>query len=167
MNDMPKETTNKRVDISYVEQRYSFARKEQWVSKFFIAFILSFLIVGLLGLFGNGPISNQTISGGMYNIEYPQFLRMDTPSELYINLQNPPDTTVISFANSYIKDVQIKQITPTPESVEIADNHLQFSFVTSSEGTIAFSLQPERSGSKELEIGIQGDVTSIKQFVYF
>lgn len=167
MNDEPKKTSNKKVDISFLEKRYSFAQKEQRVNTFFVVFMIFFLILGFLGLFGSGPISEKTFSGDIYKIEYNQFLRQDTPTELYISLKNPPDTTVISFTNSYIKDVQIKQVTPVPKSVELVNNRLIYRFDTSGTGIIAFSLQPERPGSKELEIGVQGDVTRVKQFVYF
>lgn len=167
MADQEQESSQNKGNISYVDQRYKFARKEQWVNKFFIVVALSFLTLGVLGLFGSGPVSDQTISNSFYEIEYHQFLREDTPTDLYISLKNPPDTTVVSFTNSYIKEIHIKQITPTPESVEIKNNRLYYSFVTSSAGTIAFNLQPERSGSKELEIGVQDDITRIKQFVYF
>lgn len=167
MADQEQESSPNKRSINYVDERYPFAQKEHRVNKFFIMFMVSFLILGISGLFGDGPISEQTLSGDIYKIEYHQFLREDTRTGLYISLKNPPDTTVISLTNSYIKDVQIKQVTPTPESVEITDNRLHYSFVTDSGGTIAFSLQPKRSGPKELEIGVQDDFTRINQFVYF
>lgn len=167
MATQEKDNSQTKENIQYVDQRYTFARKEEWLKKFFLLFMISFLTLGILGLFGSGPISEQTLSGGSYIIEYNQFLRKDTPSELYISLENPPDTTVISFAVSYLKDVQIKRVTPDPESVEIKDNRLHYSFATNGSGTIFFGIQPDRSGSKELEIGVLGDVRKIKQYVYF
>lgn len=126
-----------------------------------------FLTLGLLGLFGSGFLSETILSANSYSVEYQKFLRQDTPSDIYISLDNPPDTAVVSLPNSYIKHVHLKKITPAPESVEIENQQLRYSFVTNASGVIAFKVQPEKMGIKELELDVSGEQTTIRQYIYF
>ncbi|HLR32573.1 MAG TPA: hypothetical protein VK074_08785 [Fodinibius sp.] len=168
MTDSQNESFRENNNIGYVKQRYPFIQKEQWVQKIFLTGVALFLGLGILGLYGEGYLSKKTISGSNYEIEYQQFLRSQTSTELYINLKQSDDTTVVSLPGKYIKQVKIEQISPTPESAKVGkNNRLQYNFVTSDNGTIAFYLRPQWLGAKEIEVGVQNETTVIKQFVYY
>lgn len=152
--------------MELVEQRYSFEKKELRIHKIFGVLMLLFLTAGMLGLFGDGILSSSKVETSEYEITYDRFVRNESPSELYIHLKNAKETTTISFSKEYSERVEIKNTVPSPETVEIKDGLLVFTFNTSRQGVIAFYLWPVESGSTELELSVQDDINYLSQYVF-
>lgn len=169
-NESEEDRSSNKLHISFIEERYSFAQKEQWVQKVFMVGMGIFLILGLLGFFGSGYLSKKVFSADNFDIEYHQFTREETTTSLLIHLKgstNTADTTTVSINEDYYRDVRIEQVVPDPASVEIRASNIYFTFNTTDTGTILFYLKPERLGTKTLEIGIQDEREKLHQFVFF
>lgn len=153
--------------VESIEERYSFARKELRLQKVLVVVLFCFILVGLLGLFGDGYFSERTISAENYEIEYQQFVREETPTELTIHLKKVSENISVSFNDDYVRQVRIEQVLPEPENMWIEDNRLFYSFGSSSEGSVIFYLNPERSGAKTLSLSVQDELHQLTQYVYF
>lgn len=166
-NQEEKDSGKEERNIHLVEKRYSFVQKEWKVQRIFEVLMILFLAAGFLGLFGEGVLSEKTISGDGFEVKYQQYLRVKTPTELLVYLNNPPDTTVISFNSTYLEEVKIEQIVPQPIAAKTQNWRLFYTFNTASGGQIMFYLMPESPGKKELDLQIHQEVSRIEQFVYF
>lgn len=153
-------------DIELVEERHSFEKRELRIHKIFGVCMVLFLTAGLLGLFGDGMVSSQKIEASEYEITYDRFVRNESPTELFVHLENAEKTTTISFNEAYTEKVEIKNIVPSPASVQIKNGLLVLNFNTSREGVIIFYLWPIESGSAELELSVQDDINYLSQYVF-
>ncbi len=166
-NKANKKTDAKYKDIHSVEETYNFSKKEWRVQRYGKIFLAVFILIGLLGLFGGGLLSKRVIIEKDYKIKYQLIVREESPHKLYVYLQNPSDTTTISFNTSYLEDVQLSQTMPPPASAKTTDERIFYSFNTASTGVIIFYLLPDNAGFKDLYLQIGNERQHLEQFIYF
>jgi hypothetical protein len=156
-------------DITEIEKFISQQQKEWLIFRIAWVFMGLVLIAAALGLFGNGPISEQTYVAHKVHITYQKFMRADKESELYIGLQDQDlgQETTIGINNDYLKKVKIYQVVPQPAAVEIRDNTLLYRFRSVTNGFISFYLSPQHTGSQPLVITVGGKKMRFNQFIYF
>lgn len=168
MDDQEKRDSHgDKFDITLVEKKTDFNRKERKVQRYAAALMLLFLLAGLLGFFGGGVVSKTKISLNGFEVKYQQYLRENTPSRLVIYLSGDTDSTTVSFNKKYIEGVKIGQIMPQPVSSKTSDGRIFYTFNTARQGMLVFYLTPDKPGSVELELGVQGEVKSLEQYVHY
>jgi hypothetical protein len=157
-----------------VDEDLSFQKKE-WIAERTGWVILGILLVlGLIGLFGGGPISQDSISGGDgFQVTYQRFHRRLKPSDLVVNLpQQAFSEGQVSLWISwdYLEKFQIQKITPEPDRVETGVQFVTFWFFVPDPAQsveIRFDLEPVEGG---LFMGRIGWVTDkeiiISQFIF-
>ncbi|HEX6983625.1 MAG TPA: hypothetical protein VF181_12770 [Balneolaceae bacterium] len=156
-----------KLNIHLIEDELDFVHKERKVQRYAAVVMFLFLAAGLLGFFGGGVVSKTRISLNGFEVEYQQYLRESTSSEFFVYLEKAADTTVISFNKKYLEKIKINEIVPQPVSTKTNDNRIFYTFNTGGEGVIIFYLMPLNGGSRELVLGIGGEIKQIKQFVYY
>lgn len=128
---------------------------------------------GVLGLFGNGPLSWTTASDQSLIVEYQRFGRIQAPSQLRIHLLaglGKDDTVSFQLDRAFVADVQITRITPKPDAEQPISDGIRFLWSSNvGEGAIlvTVSYQPEHLGFLTARISV-GDAASVsmRQFVY-
>ncbi len=166
-NKENKETNTKYRDIHIVEEKYNFSQKERKVQSILKILLVLILVAGLLGLFGGGLLSQRVASGSDFSVKYHQFIREESPTKLYVYLDNPSDTTLISFNSSYLEEVQIVQTMPAPLSSKTTDGRIFYSFNTAATGLIVFYLLADNAGFMELSLTVDNETKRLDQFAYF
>lgn len=133
-----------------------------------------FLLLAFLGLAGSGPLSNASTSttDQQLSVSFERFDRAHSPSTFEVRAG--PDMVVggelqIWINSEFIVRVQIDQITPEPERIEIGTDRYVYTFAVSTESTpapVSIQFVPERPGISRTSIGIvNGPDISLRQFV--
>jgi hypothetical protein len=134
------------------------------------------LVAGGLGLLGStGPLNRASAgeAGGALQVEYARLTRHSAPTELQMTVAasaDAADEVRIAISADYLAAVQVREVQPEPEHVELAANELVYVFPIAERGeplAITFETEPRgywlHRGSIRLA---DGDTLRITQFVY-
>jgi hypothetical protein len=151
-------------------------QRREWLAERVAWTIMALVIAAaLLGLFGTGPLSRTTAGdeAGPLWLEYERFARLLAPAPLRVHLgpgaaRDKP--VLVWIDRRYIENLELQQVTPEPDSMEVGDERLIFSFQWA-EGNgpaaVTFNMRPSRVGSLSGRVGlINGTAIKIQQFVY-
>jgi hypothetical protein len=145
------------------------------VQKIVVVFLIVFLIGVFFGLTGPGILGPNIIGdkNGPIWLSYDRFARANAPSKLQLTInpsqQNSTNKTIeVFFSASYLANVEIKQIIPTPLSSENKGENIVFTFTASNtKNIITFLFEPHKSGSQNATVQVIGAPTlRFKQFIY-
>jgi hypothetical protein len=164
-----------RVGDLEVDQDLAFQQRSWTVQR--IGWIIMPLLVlaALLGLLGPGPLSSATVGSeaGPLWLEYDRFGHWERPTNLQLHLGAnvaAQGLARIWLDSAYVEKMQIEQVTPQPESVELAANRLIYTFQVAEPGQptfITFHLKPEKFGPNRGEVGlVEGSSLQFSQFIY-
>lgn len=150
---MPQKSSSAEAQLGLPEYRgHTLAEK--------IAFILLvlFVIGALLGLFGDGPLSESvaTSADGQVRVEYQRFCRRHAPQLLDVTFptERGVNSVELHLDSDYLRDVQITEIFPHP----LQASHQQagkLRFATDGSGgamTVRLHLQPQHAGVLEAHL---------------
>ena len=107
--------------------------------------IIAVMIAGALGLFGNGWISNQTLTSGNIKAEFERFFRYET--EMKILVESGDHISSISFPQQYLKDFRIIHFVPEPVNNNTSDNEVRYNFLAGQNKIVTVYLVPKTYGS--------------------
>jgi hypothetical protein len=164
-----------RVGDLEVSQDIDFQRRAWTVQRVGWGVMALFLLSGLVGLLGPGPLSKQKIGdqSGLMSLEYERFGRFRTPTTLRIHLEpstRRSEQVRVWLNPDYLEGVEIRQITPQPDTVEAGGDWMVFVFrrIQLNQPTeVTFHLDPERLGSLHGQVGVaEGQPVSFSQFIY-
>lgn len=152
-------------------------RGHSLIERIAFALLVLFVIAALLGLFGDGPLSESVASSadGQVRVEYQRFGRRVTPQSLEITVPVPRGTTAVELAinDDYLRAVQITEIFPEPMDVNHQRPAGKLRFSTDDSGqsmTVRLHLRPQHAGllDARLTVGPPGKPAAVhfKQLVY-
>ena len=151
-----------RVGDLEIQQDLEHERRAWLVRKIGWTILSLFLLAGLAGLFGSGPLSPATASGPGLRLEYDRFVRSTAPQELKLHL-GPPATSRPKIRlwvdRRYLESQQIESIVPEPESMEAGSDRMVFVIPMEELGAptaVTVHLQTQRAGSFEGRVGVEG-----------
>lgn len=133
-----------------------------------------FVGVGLLGLFGGGPLSRGEVdaSSGALTLRYERFIHNDTQTtlELRATAVQSHGPGWISVSADYANKVRIERVMPEPERTVVTDKAVRFGFdpeQAGERGAVTIVLTPLRAGVLRAEIGVASGLrVSFTQLVY-
>lgn len=128
--------------------------------------MVAFILCALLGLFGNGPLSNRTRTSNNDTLRYEYFTRYQSNTELDFNLYNLSDITRIAFPQQYLKSFRIEAIFPEPEDNRIANDTVTYFFKTAAKGSIRFYLMPQERGHIEGNVVVNDKKFDLSHFIF-
>jgi hypothetical protein len=158
-----------------IAENLPFQRRE-WLAERVAWAVMALLIAAaLIGLFGTGPLSRTTAgdeAGPMW-LEYERFARLLAPAPLRVHLgpDAARDGTVLMWIDrQYIDSLELQQVTPEPESMEVGAERLIFTFrLAEGDGAalITFNMRPIHVGSLSGRVGlINLPAVPLQQFIY-
>jgi hypothetical protein len=164
----------KRTGSLEIAEDLSFQEKEWTVERVGWILMAGVVMLALVGLFGEGPVSSaiQSSQEG-FQISYERFDRQMKSSQ--ISLQLPAEAVQegqIKFwiDRQYLEGVQIEDISPQPESVEVSGKRLVYTVQVTGPGqpvTVKLDVRLQKSGLVEGQAGLEGgDPVSFSQFVF-
>lgn len=167
---MPKP---KQVDDLQIDDDMDFQRKEWRIER--IAWIIMVLLAlaGLLGLFGEGPLSNVNAANGPIEVQYDRFERLLSPAQMVVQVgpagaQN--EEVRLRVGRKLLDGLQVQNITPQPDSMELMPEEIVYVFNVKEPNApmrITFDMQTAKAGSHGGQIGIEnGAAVDVRQFIY-
>ena len=126
------------------------------------------LLMGILGMFGSGPLSYKTYKGTNASIEFERFLRFEHELHMTIKGKAINGQLLIAFESEYFKKLQIGQINPMPVDFQHKDGYVLYTFKAdnAAENTIRFYFSPEGEGSVKGKVIVNKEQFSLKHFIY-
>jgi hypothetical protein len=157
-----------------INQDLRFQRRMWALQRIGWAVMALVVLVGLLGLFGTGPLSSATAGqeeGPLFVEEYERFVRFRIPTTLQVRL-DPLGTgeARLWLDREYLEGVQLQTVTPEPDSVEAGPDGFTYVFKVNDPNrptSVTFHLQPETIGRLEGRVVLDGgEPVDFEQFVY-
>jgi hypothetical protein len=170
MSDREKES-----DIE-IEEHLPFQIRSWRMERVGWAVMLTLAVLGLLGVFGRGPLSDARVESpdARLSLHYERFTRRGSASVLEVefdHVRSEDDSLgTVWFDREFLDGLQIHGITPEPAESESDGDRLVFSFHRSESGartTVMFDVVAERIGIQWGVIGAgSGPGVRFRQIVY-
>jgi hypothetical protein len=134
--------------------------------------VFGFVLAGLLGVLGQGPLSGKSVAAqnGSVRVEYNRFVRRQAPEDLRIHIRPGPDGAArVWMGPEYLRRLRIERVTPQPVSVESASGRLTYVFRATGDAPLEVAVVYEfvEFGPVAGELGIPGGASlQFNQFVY-
>jgi hypothetical protein len=164
----------KKVGDLQIDQDMEFQEKSWKVQRAAWVFFAILITAGLLGIFGEGPVSASTTNDNQgLEVSYERFWRMGKELELrfLFQPQAPPEGKLSLFiGREYLQDFHIRNILPEPDSVSAVPGGYLFEFNVRGDEPdflVVFTLMPDHYGSYAMEVGQpEGQRLVINQLVF-
>jgi hypothetical protein len=145
--------------------------KRSWIAQRIGWALMSFFVLsGLLGFFGAGPVSRTSAGApNTVTLEYERFLRYQTPTSLRIKTRTQNGAARVIVAQEYLDRVKVEKVVPQPARVEAMDGFVIYEFAAHGAGEISvkFDLITQELGELSGTVALdQLSRVSFRQFVY-
>ncbi len=164
-------TNIQRVGDLEIEQDLQYQQRAWTVER--IGWIAMFLIASsaLLGLTGSGWLSQAKAgqASAPFWLEYDRFGRFQAPEKLRIHINKTSSTRQIqlSLSRQYLEGIQIQQVTPEPDRIELSSDRLIYVFNGTAPTAITIYMQPEQMGLLHGFVRLEGaQPLQFQQFIY-
>lgn len=150
----------------------AFLRRENLFERVGWIFMGLLVVAAMLGLFGNGILSESILKKEQFQMKYDRFLHFGDLTTLEIEVaseKGEAGVVAIAFATDYMHKFRLEKIQPEPESSAHGDQILFWFTATGTKGPvkIQFRMEPQTIGTMEGKIFVNGeDGYVFRQFVY-
>ena len=155
-----------------IEQDLEFQRRSWKVQR--VAWIVMLLVVigAILGVFGNGPLSNASAGDSdAFRVDYQRFVRLDSPEKISFNIGPRPDSSVTLWLDrEWLRNHNVNSIVPEPRETSVDRGRVLYEFMLgpSQPSKIEFDLETKGYGRIRGHAGlIGGPAISFGQLSYF
>lgn len=165
----------RRVGDLEVSHDFDYQRREWVVQRLGWAAMGLVVLGGLLGVFGEGPLSKATTFSpdGLVRVEYDRFLQYHNPCSLRVIVEGgvaEQGVVRLWLGRDYVDRLEIQQVAPEPTFMEAApDGHVFVFRVTDPDRPVLlnFQFEPDRRGPLPGRIGLDGcEPARFRHFVY-
>jgi hypothetical protein len=118
--------------------------------------ILVMLTLAMLGLFGNGVLSERSIRAGDMSMRYERFARFQNNTAIEVTASAPKGGLTISFSRDFASAFKVEEINPEPAGQRIERGLTVYLFRTTGSGRVTFFVSPRRRGRVEYDVRIDG-----------
>lgn len=147
-------------------------QRREWMIQPVTWVVLCLILIAIaLGLTGSGPLS-KAVAGSpesAIRMEYDRFMRRQSEDSLRMTVQPASGTVRIMLDSRYVKQIEIRKITPEPERVVSGADETIFVFSAAPSGPMhaEFRIRPETAGTLKGWVAVEGKPRhSFTQFVY-
>lgn len=153
----------------------TFERRWQAVQRLSWGALAAFVLAGLAGVFGRGPVSGTRVvtDTGLAAVRYQRFARCEAPAMLEIGID--PRIALhgeveVLVGGMLIKALRIGRTSPRPLRVESLPDGELFAFASSPDSwtSVRFSEEPQHAGrlTGRLRIANGGGRVAVSQLIY-
>jgi len=157
-----------------VDEDLDFQQREWTLERIGWIAMAVIVLLSLIGLFGDGPISQSTIGEeGGFEFTYGRFARNNSPSEIQVSI---PESLIqegqASFwiDQNYLEGIQIENIFPEPEDTLLYSDRITYTFATGNSAfpfEVKFDITTESIGINNGKAGTaNGQQVQFTQVVY-
>lgn len=152
-----------------LDEDFEFQRRQMRLQAIAWTAMALLLLAGLAGVFGGGWLSRVTAEAEGLQVDYPRFMRMQTPQTLQLRFDAGGlrgGEARVAVERRWIEHFAVEQITPDPIAVEAAEDGLlvyRFALAPGARSLqVSIELQPKGPGRVTGRIG----GTELRQLVY-
>ncbi len=157
-----------------IDQDLTFQRREWLVQRVLWVVCALVIVLGVIGLFGGGPISSVKHASGddTVAVEYHRFVRHDGRASLTFRVDASHASgqeVEVWIDQRFLDRVQIENVSPQPASVRSDDDRMTWVFETGdgSDALIAtFAYRPQAIGRIRGEAGSGTSTVDVGQLAY-
>ncbi|MGM7666719.1 hypothetical protein [Microbacterium sp. A93] len=149
-----------------------FQRREWRFVRVGWAVLALFIVAGLLGLFGNGPLSDNstTSDSGHVSIDHQRIARNLADDTLVLRLSEETvqdDQITLRVTGSWVEDIDVSGIAPQPSTEYAIPGGVAYEFDVLEPGdlTATISFRATGYGSLDGRVAAGGDSVGFTQFV--
>jgi hypothetical protein len=150
------------------QRRMGRMQTASWVALYLV------LALGLLGLFGGGPLSDATAgAGGPLRLSYERFERNRRPTELHLTLTPgavPGTEARVWIDATTLRQAALRRVEPTPRAVVAGPGRHLFVFALDGPGAgaeFAMELEPRSPGLRRTRVGLDGTPgVQVRRYVF-
>jgi hypothetical protein len=165
---MPKGNVGLQID-----EHAAWDRADWLIQRVGWAVLAVIVALGLLGLFGNGLLTEATVgsqSEGLW-MEYPRVVRLGAPVTIDVHVDGrfvEGGEVTISLSEGYLDSVRLEGISPEPDSVTTRQDVIEYMFRVEGGGgvAVAFYVKAQELGSMSGTVAVAGGGSErFRQFV--
>jgi hypothetical protein len=130
-----------------------------------LGFIFMLVVLGAIGVFGDGIASRRKVTKSEVEVEYQRFYRFEARMELTVKVNSDRGAS-ISFPNAYLKNFEVASIRPEPQTSTFNKAHVQYRFQGKDAMIITFFLIPRTIGSCENTIQVNESTFLLNHFIF-
>lgn len=171
--ELPKQEKD---DTASIGEDLDFQRSSWKVQRVAWIVMLGISVSALLGLFGEGPLSNAHVGSEQsgLQIDYERFVRQESPGTMEVRLGTaalrPDSTAEIWIERKWLAEMEIQRITPEPEGSLLERDRIVYKFrldPSSGPARITWYLETHALGRSTGRVGVPGGPEySFFQFAY-
>jgi hypothetical protein len=135
------------------------------VQRFGWIFIVSVMVAGGLGLFGEGILSKRKVTAGSSKAEYEHYFRYET--EMKMLVQSPKHIGSISLSQEYLKKFRIVRFVPEPVDNNTLNNEVRYNFLPAENHIVSIYMISKDYGSISGTMKVnETDKINLHHFIY-
>lgn len=164
----PKKSVEDVVNPDIEIEEHLSLQKKGWIAqRMGLCIMLAFVLLALLGLFGDGVLSKETTTVENVTLEYERFYRHEASMELKVAVaESKAEEVDIAFPTDYLKNFEIRSILPEPKSNRIEQSKVHYLFDARGKVNIVYYLTPRQSGAITGAIEVNDAIFSVNHFIY-
>jgi len=124
-----------------------------------------FLVLALLGFFGQGPVSKKEVQAGNIHVSYERFGRYEHGMQMKFQSSGEHIST-ISMPIDYLEKFRMNEIIPKESRQITSAGYVNFLFEGANNALVIFQLIPVRSKTVGGAFKVNANSFSIKQTIY-
>jgi hypothetical protein len=163
---MRKNSVEKIKPTLQIEESLSLHEKGWIVQRVGWAMIIAVMVAGILGVFGEGPISKKEPVSGNIKATYERFFRFE--AEMKIVIESTADhISQVSFPQQYLKNFKILRFVPEPDNNVTSAGEVIYNFSPAQNHIVSVYLTPTSKGQIEGDMKVNGtNAFSLHHFIY-
>jgi hypothetical protein len=130
------------------------------------AVFMMFVILALLGFFGNGVLSHRKTQTAGSTVEYERYGRYENTTHLHFIAANDGGQAVVYIPQQYLEDFQLEHITPEPDRQMMVEGHYAYTFLADAPVHILMRGMPKKSGAIEAVVRINNTPFRLSQYIF-
>jgi hypothetical protein len=130
--------------------------------------LAALLLAGLLGLFGDGPLSRTTRTDGHgLTVEYERYVRHSSPTTITLSISAAASgRTRVTLDRAYLLAHDLQRVLPEPDRTMVDGDRVTFVYETPPQ-TVRLRLEPDALGRHVTAVQLDdGPPVAITQFTY-
>lgn len=130
--------------------------------------MLAVLIFAILGLFGNGMLSEQKVVAGGITVVYEKYLRSETDTEFEIIARDVNGKVQVTLSPQFNDLFKIDRMTPEPSSQNIENGSTILDFSARGEAQLVFFLSTREGnrGNKANSVIVNNTDFTLDHYIY-
>lgn len=155
-----------------LEDDPGFRRSERLITRFGWIVLALFVVAGLLGLLGAGPLSSTTAGGpdDAVRVEYQRVTHFEADDMVTLLLSEEAvdgDTLTVELTGEWLTGVDLSSVKPQPDAQRTVPGGVVYEFAVEGPSTVevSMSFRAQKLGGLPMTATAGGSTVSLTQFV--